>query len=60
MWCPASHLAAAPRPWVRLLGMTTRSWPRRTAEDPLIPSHILSRGVLDPEPVTEQDRRAFQ
>jgi hypothetical protein len=60
VWCPASHLAAAPRPWVRLLGMTTRSWPRRAAEDPLIPSHVLSRGILDPDPVTMQDRRAFQ
>jgi RecB family exonuclease len=59
VWCPASHLAAAPRPWVRLLGMTTRSWPRRTAEEPLIPSHILSRSALNPQPVAEQDRRAF-
>jgi RecB family exonuclease len=59
VWCPASHLAAAPRPWVRLLGMTSRSWPRRAAEDPLIPAHILPRNVLDPDPVTMQDRRAF-
>lgn len=60
VWCPASHLAAAPRRWVRLLGMTTRSWPRRAAEDPLIPSHVLSRDTFDPDPVTAQDRRAFQ
>lgn len=60
VWCPASHLAAAPRPWVRLLGMTAGSWPRRAAEDPLIPSHVLSREKLDPDPVTEQDRRVFQ
>ena len=59
VWCPASHLAGAPRPWVRLLGMTSRSWPRRAAEDPLIPAHSLPRPVLDPDPVTEQDRRAF-
>ncbi len=59
VWCPASHLAAAPRPWVRLLGVTTRSWPRRAAEDPLIPDHVLPRGILDPDPVTTQDRRAF-
>ena len=59
VWCPARHLAAAPRPWVRLLGMTSRSWPRRAAEDPLIPGHILPRRTLDPDPVTEQDRRAF-
>jgi hypothetical protein len=59
VWCPASHLAAAPRRFVRLLGMTTRSWPRRAGEDPLIPSHIMPREVLDPVTVTDQDRRAF-
>ena len=59
VWCPASHLAAAPRPWVRLLGMTAQCWPRRTAENPLIPAHILPPSALDPDPVTEQDRRAF-
>jgi hypothetical protein len=59
VWCPASHLAAAPRPWVRLLGMTSHSWPRRVAEDPLIPSHILPHRVLDADPVTDQDRRAL-
>src|SRR5262249_44629800 len=57
VWCPASHLAAAPRPFVRLLGMTTRSWPRRAGEDPLIPGHILSRDVLDSESITNRDRR---
>ena len=60
VWCPASHLAAAPRRFVRLLGLTTRSWPRRAGEDPLVPSHILSREALDSESVTEQDRRAYQ
>lgn len=59
VWCPASHLAGAPRPWVRLLGMTSRSWPRGAGEDPLIPTHILPRHMLDPNPITEQDRRAF-
>lgn len=60
VWCPVSHLAAAPRSWVRLLGLTTRSWPRRAGEDPLFPSHILS-GVdpFEGESVTEQDRLFF-
>jgi hypothetical protein len=59
VWCPASHLAAAPRRFVRLVGMTTRSWPRRAGEDPLIPSHMLSREELDSDPITDEDRRAF-
>jgi len=49
VWCPASHLAAAPRRFVRLLGMTTRSWPRRAGEDPMIPSHIVRREEIDSE-----------
>lgn len=59
VWCPASHLAAAPRRFVRLLGLTTRSWPRRSGEDPLVPDHILSRDALDSASLTEQDRRAY-
>jgi len=59
VWCPASHALGAPRKWTRLLGLTSRSWPRRAGEDPLLPDHILPRATLDPEPVTVQDRRAF-
>jgi hypothetical protein len=59
VWCPASHLAGAPRPWVRLLGMTGGSWPRGDPEDPLLPDHILARRSLDPDPITDRDCRAF-
>lgn len=38
VWCPAGHLAGWPRPFVRLLGLTSRSWPRRDSEDPLCPT----------------------
>lgn len=58
-WCPAGHLAAAPRRWVRLLGMTARSWPRASPDDPLLPDHILPRKRLILDSLTEQDRRAF-
>jgi hypothetical protein len=58
-WCPAHHLVGAPRPWVRLLGLTSRSWPRRATEDPLLPDHILSHATLDPDPITDRDRRTF-
>jgi len=60
IWCPASHLAGAPRPWVRLLGMTSRAWPRKAGDDPLVPDHVLPRSALDPDPVAERDRRAFK
>lgn len=59
VWCPASHLVGAPRRFVRLLGMTTRSWPRRTGEDPLLPTHILDPGEIGIEPIGAVDRRAY-
>jgi hypothetical protein len=55
-WC----LAGAPRRWVRLLGLTSRSWPRRVAEDPLLPDHILPHQRLEADPITDRDRRAFE
>ncbi|WDZ79055.1 PD-(D/E)XK nuclease family protein (plasmid) [Ensifer adhaerens] len=59
VWCPASHLATGPRPWVRLLGMTSRSWPRREESDPIVPDHVMPRRNLDPYPIPERDRHAF-
>ena len=60
VWCPASHLAASPRPFTRLLGLTSRSWPRSANDDPLIPDHLLQRSKLRPLSITERDRRHFQ
>lgn len=60
VWCPADHLANAPRPFVRLLGLTSRCWPRPHADDPLLPHHIVARADLAPVSVPERDRRAFR
>jgi len=59
IWAPAAALAAEPRPFVRLLGLTSRAWPRRPTEDPLLPNHIVSADLLDPLPVHGADRRDF-
>ncbi|WFU44987.1 PD-(D/E)XK nuclease family protein [Bradyrhizobium sp. CB82] len=59
-WCTARELAAAPRPYVRLLGLTNRGWPRRTASDPILPSHIVRARELDPDPASQADRRHFE
>lgn len=59
VWCPASHSAASPRPWARLLGLTSRSWPRPAAEDPLLPDHMLSHRELEPVSLADRDRRLF-
>ena len=49
VWCPANHLAAAPRRWVRLLGMTTRSWPRRAGRrSSASPTHVCRATSLIP------------
>lgn len=55
----AETLAASPRPYVRLVGLTSRSWPRKFSEDALIPSSLIARSVLDPLPAAEADRRDF-
>ena len=60
VWCPASHLAASPRSWTRLLGLTSRSWPRSSDDDPLVPHHLLSRQTLHPVAISERDRAHFE
>ena len=37
VWGPAAAIAAVPRPYTWLVGLTSRSWPRRASEDPLLP-----------------------
>jgi hypothetical protein len=59
VWCTARDLAAAPRAHVRLLGLTNRSWPRNTVDDPVLPSHVLSADEFDADPVGRADRRHF-
>jgi len=45
VWGPAAHVASAPRRHMRLLGLTSRAWPRPQQGDPLLPEHILA---IDP------------
>jgi PD-(D/E)XK nuclease superfamily len=59
IWAPAAALAAVPRPFVRLIGLTSRAWPRHASEDPLLPDHIVPRSRLEPLPVHDADRRDF-
>ena len=60
VWGPASAIAAAPRPYCWLVGLTSRSWPRRASEDPLLPNHVIPQKHLDPLPIHESDRRDFR
>ena len=60
IWASSAALAAVPRPFVRLIGLTSRAWPRRASEDPLLPDHIVPTHVLEPLPVHEADRRDFE
>lgn len=59
LWTPAQALAAVPRPLTWLVGLTSRTFPRRAAEDPLLPDHIIARERLNPLPVHQADRRNF-
>jgi hypothetical protein len=56
----AMELVAAPRKFVRLLGLTSRQWPRRDGEDSLIPNYIVPTRKLSPMSVSEMDRRDFK
>ena len=58
-WMPASALAASPRRFVRLLGLSSARWPRTMAEDRLLSDHIVPTAELDPLPVAAADRRDF-
>lgn len=60
VWCPAWQLAAAPRSYVRLLGLTSRGWPRRPGDDPILPNHIVCTTELDSDPAAHADLRAFK
>lgn len=55
----AEDLAASPRSHVRLIGLTSRNWPRHQTEDALIPRHIVPSEVLDPMPLSRVDRIDF-
>ncbi len=59
-WMPASALAASPRRFVRLVGLSSRAWPRPISEDRLLPEQAVPLEELDPLPVAEADRRDFR
>ena len=60
VWTPASEIASSPRPFIRLIGLNSSQWPRKTTEDRLIPDHIIENRQLDPLPVNLADRRDFK
>src|SRR5690606_10574969 len=55
----AESLATSPRPYVRLIGLTSRDWPRQSTEDALIPDYIIPSHILDPMPRSDLDRRDY-
>jgi len=59
-WMPAASLAASPRKFVRLLGLTSSRWPRAMSEDRLLSDHIIPSSQLDPLPAGTADARDFQ
>lgn len=59
VWCPAAHLAGAPRRFVRLIGLTAGGWPRGLSSDPLLPDHIMSLDDDQAPTHAQVDRRSF-
>ena len=60
VWASASQMVGAPRPFMRLVGLSSGSWPRMNVEDPLLPDHLVDKRKLTPFPRVEKDRLAFQ
>ncbi|ESZ03525.1 MULTISPECIES: PD-(D/E)XK nuclease family protein [unclassified Mesorhizobium] len=60
VWARASDLVGAPRKHMRLLGLSSRSWPRGDNADPLLPDHVLNARELVDLPRLERDRLAFE
>jgi RecB family exonuclease len=44
---------------MRLLGLASRTWPRRRGEDPLLPDHLLGDVVLHERSAPQRDRDHF-
>lgn len=58
-WCSAEQLAAAPRRFVWMVGLTTSGWPRSSGLDPILPSYIIPAALVDADPVEQLDRRCL-
>jgi hypothetical protein len=58
-WMPAAALAGTPRRFVRLLGLNAGQWPRASAEDGLLPDHVVAAEELEWLTRAEQDCRDF-
>ncbi|TIP11324.1 PD-(D/E)XK nuclease family protein [Mesorhizobium sp.] len=59
VWAPARLVAAAPRRYVRLIGLAANAWPRPQAEDPLLPDHLLGDLRLPSAGVSDDDLLSF-
>ena len=60
VWGPAAAIAAVPRPLSWLVGLTSRSWPRRASEDPLSSEpHHSGGSVSIPCPFTKRTGAIF-
>jgi PD-(D/E)XK nuclease superfamily len=58
-WGPAHILVSSPRSHIRLLGLNSRNWPRRGAEDPLLPDYVVPSKHLQPFALPTGDRMNF-
>ena len=57
--CSADQLAAAPRRFAWLMGLTTSGWPRSNGLDPILPGYIIPSALVDPDPIEGADRRCL-
>ena len=60
VWGSAAAMLGTQRKFVRLLGLNSSQWPRRTREDSLLPSHLVPTAEVEPQSVPEFDRLCFR
>lgn len=60
VWGSAAAVMGTQRKFIRLLGLNSSQWPRRSREDSLLPSHLVPVSELEPLPVPEFDRLCFR
>jgi len=60
LWGSAAAVLGTQRKFVRLLGLNSSQWPRRTREDSLLPSHLVPAAELEPLSLPEFDRLCFR
>lgn len=60
VWGSAAAVIGSHRKFIRLLGLNSSQWPRRSREDSLLPGHLVPPSQLEPLSIPDFDRLCFR